>query len=55
MEPYETSIGTVEGYENGCYITRLLDGRVVGIEAAGEPSEAAFEADAAAFIAANGL
>lgn len=43
--PYVVSIGIVEGHENGCYVVRTPEGKVVGIPANGEPSAASFEAD----------
>lgn len=57
FEPYEVSIGTVICHcdSSGHYITTLTDGRTVGIPPATEPSAENFEADAAAFVASNGL
>lgn len=48
FETYPCSLGTVVGYDQGAYLIQLADGRIGGILAQGELSEANVESDIAA-------
>lgn len=50
FDTYPCSLGTVIGYDQGAYLIQLHDGRVGGVIAQGELSEANVEADIAASL-----
>lgn len=50
FETYPCSLGIVVGYDQGAYLIQLPDGRIGGILAQGELSEANVEADIAASL-----